>query len=116
MIRLIKILIVPILFAVSFIPFSMSLNADAILIPEGGIQTDVQYCDEGVLVYNLDYVTNSVVPIAYIPGVSTLYSNFGVYKPGAYNVSQYIPSSFECTLDGEVVGVGYGIWYHLGTS
>jgi hypothetical protein len=100
----------------TFVPFALKTDAAVILDPLGGIQTQVQYCDEGLLVYNLDFITNTVIPIGYVPGVSILYANYGVYKSGSYNVTQYIPSGFECTIDGETVGIGIGVWYQLGTS
>lgn len=101
---------------------NFTVLAASTLIPEGGVITFVQYCtcSAAILVHNYDYVTLSDVPVAYIPGVSTLYQNFNIYTSGTYNLSQYIPTTYECLeYDGEsctVIGTAYGIWYHLGTS
>ena len=122
MVRSIKISILTVFTIASFMYVNFTVLAASTFIPLGGIITFVQYCTctASILAYHLDFVTNSLVPVAYVPGYTNLYSNYGIYKPGAYDVSQYLPVSYECLeYDGEScdpIGIGYGIWYQVGTS
>jgi hypothetical protein len=92
------------------------------LLVEGGKIVNVTYCDcsGSVLDYNLDYATESEIPLMYEPGTTQLYANYNPYTVGAQTVSDYLVVPMECEVysgeECDTQGESTGIWYLLGTT
>jgi len=96
-----KIVTVLVLISVSLFPFNA--NAQIPSIPIGGLLlfSTPCTCSGGVLMYVLDFMTRSVIPVTYQLGVSlydTPQNSSGLFTPGTYQLGKYIPGAGVCLL------------------
>lgn len=78
-----KIVAVFVLFVLTLIPFAHFAHAQIASFPFGGKVATVTFCNDGsTLIYEVDLIYKSLIPIVYTPYVSAIRSWYNVWTPG----------------------------------